>query len=648
VKVNRKNLFKMLSEVLDDAGVIEEEKKESTKTTLNRASLYETIAEVMSETEENFGEMPSGGLLHEAWDSGWPKHFEELRSHIADQTTKGKIAENILFKYSMDSLIFRFLNAENIWEKYTTVFKNLTSFYFQTANERPEDFTKARGFVNKVLNLKEKKGWIDKIKDAQMNKGAMGKLRAMNKMISSLDKQLGKFWKSIDTEGMDQDPAEHVDHIITQQIQSLQFQEANLMTSRILNIIQFVDEDGYSTRSEGSDANAKKLTAFRKKVEKEAADDNININIIGATNEWIEDELLNIDMTPCDDASAEWDEPCVFHQFDDGFFWYDVRSDNCDLSARHLNNCGQASMGGSELFNLMSYSEAGKPRWHVMIEWNQGVNAIIQVLGNSNQVPKEEYWPYIKWFYEKMGKPEISNYAWEHVQGGDVKRKVYNFLMYLGLKSNKSLTATWSQMKQQITDGFYNVKSYEGDNIRTEGDFSRLTWIAQEDRISMSMRIKRKLLKVGSEAGHATYDDVRDYKNAARRLQRTEVLADDYVINMIPREWDEFFDASNSIQRVRFSHGGNMVLYFNWTTNALQNPSFNEEQLDHQRENLAAFMEAAKRNFSVEVMTQLGKDFGNQLAEVADEILMSRPAKDLDEESQRILNELLKFKKEPK
>ena len=54
-------------------------------------------------------------------------------------------------------------------------------------------------------------------------------------------------------------------------------------------------------------------------------------------------------------------------------------------------------------------------------------------------------------------------------------------------------------------------------------------------------------------------------------------------------------------------------------------------------------MKDMMENFSVEAMTQLGKDVGNQLASVADEILMSRPAKDLDEESQRILNELLKL-----
>ena len=599
---------------------------------LDRKYLTSLILEVLGED-----------LLHEAWDSGWPKHFEELRSHIADQTTKGKAAQNILFKYSMDGLVFRFLRADEIWDKYVALFKNLTSLYFQNIDDRPEDFKKSVDFYRDgPLNFKEKMDWAGRVDDAKTDKGAMGKLRALNKMISSIDKQLGRFWKSIDG---GEERAAHFDEIITKEIQSLQFQEANLMTSRILNIIQFVNMDK-------SEDNAKKLTAFRKKVEKEADDDNINVlgiaravDIIATTDEWIEDELLRIDMTPCDDKGADWDSPCVLHQFDDGFFWYDIRSDSCELSARHLNNCGQASMAGSELFNLMSYSETGKPRWHVMIEWNQEEKSIIQVLGNSNQVPKEEYWPQIKWFYEKMGKPEISNYAWEHVQGEQVKRNVYNFLMYLGLKSSEPLTDEWVQMKQQIDDGFYNVQSYEGDHIG-EGDFSRLRFIAHANRIDMSMRIKRRLLKVGSQAGAATYDDVRDYKNAAKRLNRTEVLADEYVLDMIPREWNEFFNANGITQRVRFSHGGNMMLYFNWTSIPLQqmeasSNATSEYRNQLQREGLAFFMKEMMENFSVEAMTKLGKDVGNQLALVADEILMSRPAKDLDEESQKILNELL-------
>ena len=154
---------------------------------------------------------------------------------------------------------------------------------------------------------------------------------------------------------------------------------------------------------------------------------------------------------------------------------------------------------------------------------------------------------------------------------------------------------------------------------------------------------------MGSQPGAATYDDVKDYKNAAKRLNRTEVLADGYVLDMIPGEWNEFFNANGITQRVRFSHSGNMVLYFSWGSIPLQqmeasSNATSEYRNQLQREGLAFFMKEMMENFSVEAMTQLGKDVGNQLALVADEILMSRPAKDLDEIDKKILDELLKLK----
>ena len=81
---------------------------------------------------------------------------------------------------------------------------------------------------------------------------------------------------------------------------------------------------------------------------------------------------------------------------------------------------------------------------------------------------------------------------------------------------------------------------------------------------------------------------------------------------------------------------GNMMLYFNWTSIPLQemdggrnnDPEYRNQL---QREGLAFFLKEMGENFSVERMTKLGKDVGDRLESVADELLMSRPAKDLDE-----------------
>ena len=604
----------------------------------------------MAETGENFGGTPDGDLLHEAWDSGWPSNFEVFRSNIKGFTTKGKIAESILAKYAFEAMIFRFLRATSgnkevgIWNVYINLFKAFTDTYLKEDSDR-----KKYAFMKRAFSDDAKNAWYDKFMDARVYKSREGAVRVLSKMASSLDKQIKKFWNSLEDKGVDWSiVTEEFQVEASRKIQTLQFQEASLITSRILEIIEFVNMD------QGDD-NAKKLTAFYKKIKK-AGGDAYGVadegDFIGLTKKWVDDEQMKIDMTPCEDDSADWDAPCVQHKFDDGYFWYDIKAGSCEISARKLNNCGQASAPDGSLYNLMSYSETGKPRWHVMLEYSAEERAIVQVLGNSNQVPKQEYWPHIKWFYEDLGKPEISNYAWEHVQGGEVQRDVYNFLLYLGLKSGQPLTEEWNQMKQQIDDGFYNVYSFEGDPA-PESDFSRLKFTAHVNRIDMSMRIKRRLLPVASAANAATYSDVKDYKNAAKRLHRKEILFDDYLQDMIPGEWDEFFNAEGMTQRVRFSHGGNMMLYFNWASIPLQqmdggrnnDPEYRNQL---QREGLAFFMKEMKQNFSVEAMTKLGEDVGNQLAHEADDIAMSRPMDDLDEESQKILSELLKLSKPKK
>jgi hypothetical protein len=632
------------------------------KLKLNKSYLFETIAEVMSEIGENFGGTPSGGVLHEAWDSQWPSHFSELKTVIQDFTHKEqKTPKEILAKYAIEAMSFKFLkpavaefNDDNwgIWGAYEYVFGQEIKTYVREEG----DIEKIEEFVSRVFNKQTRVNWVQKFFDVRRNKGNEAALRVLNKMISSLDKQIfGKpkkegglagIFGAMEDKGVDwKNVSEQFAKEISGVLQGMQFKEGSLTQSKIHKIIKFVNLDK-------SDDNAKKLEAYYNNIKAGANSDEIdvmaianNLQIIQVTNSWVEEQLYAIDMTLCPDS--EVGQPCVMHNFDDGFFWYDISSDTCEITAQKMNSCGDASMSGSELFNLMSHSETGKPRWHVTVEWNEEEKAFIQVLGNANTVPKKEYWPHIKWLYEKFGKPEISGYAWEHVQGNNVKQNVYDFLKYLGLKSSEPLTEEWNQMKQQINDGFYNVYSFEGDRA-PEGDFSRLRFFEQADRVDMSMRIKRKLLKVGSQKGAAEWDDIRDYKNAARRLQRTEVLADDYILDMIPREWREFFNEKGWTQRVRFSHGGNMMLYFNWTSIPLQemdggrnnDPAYRNQL---QREGLAFFLKEMGENFSVERMTKLGKDVGDRLAGVADEILMSRPAKDLDEESQNILSELLQL-----
>ncbi len=587
---------------------------------------YELHQSMQSESqiEENFGATAEAEVLEEAWDSQWPKFLSGISKEIDEYTEKkDKAVKEILAKYALEAFTFNNLNPGSIYSAYTRLLKAFMRTYLRDG----DDLSKARRFINKVLDNNSIQNMMDHFRDVRSDKGAEGALRFINNTIKSLNKQFNNLWGSMDGEGLDfESVANEFNEETSKGLQKQQFREINYATSRILDIIKFVNADK-------KDDNAKKLTAFYKNIKQAAASPEIDVsaiadevNIIQLSVEFARDQMLNINMVDCDDyLSVSPNMPCILHKFDDGFFWYDIKSDSCDISARKMNNCGEASMSGSELYNLMSYSETGKPNWHVMIEWNPGEKAIIQVLGNSNSVPKQEYWPYIKWFYEKWGKPEISNYAWEHVRGDNVKQRVYGFLQYLGLKSQQPLSETWEQMKQQVSDGFYNVFSWGEGERPVEDDWSKLSWIPHADRVAMAMRIKRRLISTKSiETGQFEYEDVRDYKAAAKKLENEGIVGKLLFQDMIPEEWTEFFKSTEGItQRVRFSHNGNMVLYFNWTTKKLQDPSDgnyrDEEYMKQlQREMLARFMNETKRNFNVEAMTGVGRLVAKYLEKDAD------------------------------
>jgi len=600
---------------------------------LNRNYLKSLILEMMEED-----------LLYEGWDSNWPSHFEELKLDIKGWTTKGKKTEQILSKYALEVIPFDFLSVEGIWNKYRRLIRNFSRNYFQSGKGRSKDDAAADKMINSEggfmrLMLVE---FQSKFYDATTEKGAMAALQVLNKMVSKLDKRIAEFWESVDAS---EDWPLKFQKEVSKALRELQFQEARNTDRDLIEIIQFVNMDK-------SDDNTKKLAAFYKKIKPEGANYLWNIR---ETKKWIKEQLFAIDMTPCEDDSADWDAPCVLHKFDDGYFWYDIKASQCKISGEELNNCGQASMEGSGLYNLMSHSETGKPNWHIMVEYNVGEKAIIQVMGNSNSVPKEEYWSHIQWLYEKFKKPIISNYAWEHVQGDDIKDKVYKFLQFLGIKSDMPMTETWSQLKGQIDDGFYNVKSYE-EEFHGAVDFSKMKFIAHENHIDMSMRTRKGLLRVGSGEGESTYEDVRDYKAAARGLNNSDKLYN-LLEKIIPDDWVGLFDPEDMTQRVRFSHSGKMMLYFNWTTKKLQDLDGGMgDDADYsnklQREDLAQFMLDTQRAFNVDAMSAVTEHMGNELESNADELLMNRGGydrgDDLDEESQKILSELLKVSKPKK
>ena len=88
-------------------------------------------------------------------------------------------------------------------------------------------------------------------------------------------------------------------------------------------------------------------------------------------------------------------EDQVLHQFDNGYFWYDIQSHVCDFEAKKMGHCGRGEQG--ELYSLR-VGEKRNVKPMVTLEFANGT--VFQVKGKGNTAPKKDLWPYIDWFIE--------------------------------------------------------------------------------------------------------------------------------------------------------------------------------------------------------------------------------------------------------
>jgi len=157
-------------------------------------------------------------------------------------------------------------------------------------------------------------------------------------------------------------------------------------------------------------------------------------------------------------------DPCVFLRLDNGMFWHSTATEYCEITQVEMNNCGAASEKGSILYNLMSTSEGGSQRYHVTLEYNEGKNQVVQVLGQANTLPKEKYWPSITEFFNAMNDPELNKDAFEHLYGEEeedesLDKRIEAFIQGIGARTKpKAAVESWEAMKQQIRDGYYSEK----------------------------------------------------------------------------------------------------------------------------------------------------------------------------------------------
>jgi hypothetical protein len=96
-------------------------------------------------------------------------------------------------------------------------------------------------------------------------------------------------------------------------------------------------------------------------------------------------------------------EDQVIHEFDNGYFWYDIQSNVCDLEAKRMKHCGRGE--DAQLYSLR-VGEKRNVKPMVTVEFDG--STVYQIKGKGNQSPSRDLWTYIDWFLENMDVDKIT------------------------------------------------------------------------------------------------------------------------------------------------------------------------------------------------------------------------------------------------
>ena len=97
-------------------------------------------------------------------------------------------------------------------------------------------------------------------------------------------------------------------------------------------------------------------------------------------------------------------EDQVLHTFDNGYFWYDIRSYACDFEGKKMGHCGRGDRG--QLYSLRSGEKRREIKPMVTLEMDED-GTVYQIKGKANKAPAQDLWPYIDWFIENADVKRI-------------------------------------------------------------------------------------------------------------------------------------------------------------------------------------------------------------------------------------------------
>lgn len=192
------------------------------------------------------------------------------------------------------------------------------------------------------------------------------------------------------------------------------------------------------------------------------------------------------DFPPSEFRTVEWlardyqDKLDVEEQkvvkFDDGAFWYDLRSSYCTVEAERMGHCGQDDRATLYSLRKKEGSQTIESKSYVTIAFDK-YEVIYQIKGRFNNTPEEKFWPYIAKFITEMGVQEIREVG--QYMDKQQKPKLYDMLKFLNqetgvkihtheffLEKLKQLSDQWGEENPELSKYVdLDYRPYESDGV---------------------------------------------------------------------------------------------------------------------------------------------------------------------------------------
>ena len=143
----------------------------------------------------------------------------------------------------------------------------------------------------------------------------------------------------------------------------------------------------------------------------------------------------------------------VFHEYDDGYYWYDIGNTDCEIEADKMGHCG-AEGRATTMYSLRAPSkdpeaDYGRDHW-VTVAYNEKTKTVYQIKGRNNGPPDKKHWKKIVDLLNHLGVEKME----EDGQHTGDRSKFFPFLDWLGsdesgLKMDFERKA-WDAIKKEL------------------------------------------------------------------------------------------------------------------------------------------------------------------------------------------------------